>query len=124
MGDLFKKQQAKNFQRGRDRAMLEAAMPRLFDRPDYFRTKLTVHPLNGDKYTVGEQVLALIDDANGPVKVVRGYQKIGTIEGDGADILKQAILKPDGPHTARLRVMEVSEISGTANAEIVSTEGL
>jgi hypothetical protein len=120
MGDKFRKQQNKNFAKGRDRAFEEAGKPRLFDRPESVKTIFTVTPLPGQECRVGEQLLALMADASGPVQVVRGFERIGVVEGDGGDVLRTAISNPRGPNVAELRIIGVSVISGTAKAEVVN----
>lgn len=120
MGDRFRKQQIKNFQKGRDRAFEEAGRPRLFERPELVKTIFTVQPLPGEECQIGEQLLALMDDSNGPVQVVRGYQKVGVVEADGGDLLRTAISNPQGPNVAELRIIGVSVLSGAAKAEIVN----
>jgi hypothetical protein len=51
--------------------------------------------------------------------VVRGYQKVGIIEGDGGDLLKTAVSNPQGPNVVELRIIDVSVLSGAAKAEVV-----
>jgi len=119
MGDMFRKQQAKNFRKKRDRAMEEAGRPRLFSRPEVIRTVFTLIPKDGVALHDNERCFALTEDSAGPVYAVRGHEKIAIVDGDGAEVLRQAIASPDGPGIAELRITSVSEISGTASAELV-----
>src|ERR1700722_413013 len=121
MGDRFRKQQIKNFQKGRDRAIEEAAKPKLFERPEAFKTIFTVQPIPGEECRVGEQLRVLMDDPDGPVHVVRGYQKIGLIEGDAGTELRIAASNPQGPNVAELKIIRVSALEGDAQAEVVNT---
>ena len=120
MGDLFRKQQAKNFKKGRDRAMEEVERPRLFERPELVRTIFTLLPADGVALSEGERLLALTEDRASPVFAVRGHEKVGVVDGEGAEVLRQAIASPEGPGIAELRVTSVSELSGTASAELVA----
>ena len=119
MGDLFRKQQAKNFQKGRDRALEEAGRPRLFQRPDIVRTVFTIQPLDGVALIAGERLFALTEDSAGPVFAVRDHQKVGILDGDGALILREALIASEGPGIAVLQITTVFELSGSASAEVV-----
>lgn len=124
MGDRFRKQQIKNFQKGRDRAFREAGVPRLFERPESVKTIFTIQPVPGETCHEGERLLALVDTGGGAVQVVRGYQKVGVVDGDGGELLKTAIANPQGPGLAELRIIDVSVLSGAAKAEVVNANAI
>jgi hypothetical protein len=124
MGDRFKRQQAKNFQKGRDRAREEAGRPKLFERSEVVRTVFTLVPINGKVAPrEGEHLLALTEETGGPVFAVRGHEKICVVEGDGAEALRQEVTASDGPRIAELLITSVSELSGAASAEVVGRAG-
>jgi hypothetical protein len=120
MGDRFKRQQAKNFEKGRDRALEEAGRPKLFQRSEVVRTIYTLLPIDGNTgLKEGDHLLALTEESGGPVFAVRGHEKVGVVEGDGAEALRQAVTASNGPRIAELLVTSVSELSGAASAEVV-----
>ena len=119
MGDNFLRQQAKNFRKGRDLAMVEMEMPRLFGRPEHISTVYAAKPCDGERYQEGESLLALPGHETDKVGLCRGHTTIGYIDGDGAKVLARALRRPDSPGAAMMRVSSVGELSGTAKVELV-----
>ena len=119
MGDRFRKQQIKNFQKGREIAYREASEPRLIDRPEVSKIVYHVQTDDGNDCVIGENVRALVPDPAGPVVVVRDYVRIGIIDGEGGEVLKKALADPSGPSIGELRILAVEGISGEAQAEMV-----
>ena len=118
MGDNFLRQQVKNFKRGRDLAMQECASPTLFERPDVVRTLFTVTPCNGLPFEVGESLLAVAANGSHKIAVMRGYERVGAIEGDSARALLEADCDLPSLGVAEVRVVEISGLSGIAKVEI------
>jgi hypothetical protein len=121
MGDRFRKQQIKNFQKGREIAYQVASEPRLIDRPEVTKIIYHVQTDDGKDCVPGENVRALLPDPTGPVVVVRDYVRIGIIDGEGGEILKKALAEPSGPSIGELRILAVEGISGEARAEMVGS---
>jgi len=119
MGDNFLRQQAKNFRKGRDLAMADIEMPRLFARPEHISTVYAAKPCEGEGYEEGESLLALLGHESDTIGLCRGHTRIGYIEGDGAKVLARALRKPDSPGAAMMRVSSVGELSGAAKIELV-----
>lgn len=120
MGDLFRKQQVKNFKKGRDLALEELAKPRLIERPDVVHRIFTIEPLDGANCNIGELLLALTENADGPIFAVRGYEKVGVIGGEGATILRQVMTTGNQPYVAQIRITNVSDLSGCADSELLA----
>ena len=116
MGDNFLEGQTKNARKRRDRAMAEVQHPTLLDRPEIVRTVYTVRPVDGEQLEGGETLLVVRTGVNQHLDVLRGYLKVGTIDGDAAKALGEALSQTSG--AAKIRISRVSSLSGIGQAEI------
>lgn len=123
MGDNFLRQQVKNFKRGRDLAMRESADPVLFERPDVVRTFFTVTLCNGKPFEVGEPLLAVAANGAQRIAVMRGYERVGAINGDSARALLQVDRDLSSMGVTEVRVVETGGLSGVAKVEISENRG-
>lgn len=123
MGDRFRKAQAENFKKGRDRALREASEPRLIDRPDVVKAIYQIQLDAGKECRTGERLKVICQNPDGPVLVSRDHQRIGIIEGEGGKALKKALVEPLCSGIAELCVLSTSEISGDAAAEFLAPSG-
>ncbi len=117
MGDNVLEGQVNNSRKRRDRTMAEMQVPPLFTRPEIVRQVFTLKPVEGATFQEGEVVLAVRTSGDGSIDVTRDYRRIGTVDGDGAKVLGQALAETTG--VAKLVVREVLGISGLGKAEIV-----
>jgi hypothetical protein len=117
MGDNVLEGQVNNARKRRDRAMAEMQLPPLFSRPEIVRQVFTVKPAEGITLQAGETLLAVRIDGQLDIGITRDYSRIGTIGGDGAKVLGQALADTSG--VATLVVREVLGLSGLGKAEVV-----
>jgi hypothetical protein len=122
MGDNFLLQQIRNFKKGRDRAKEETNRPTLFQRPDLLNTIYPGRPAEGVKFQVNEELFAVASRNGEHVELVRGHQKVGRADGDAARELLEALREPGAGGVVKVRVGEVSRVSGVAQCRIVKTE--
>jgi hypothetical protein len=116
MGDNVLEGQVKSSRKRRDRAMTDMELPSLLNRPETVRRLFTVKPVEGAALQVGEAVLAIRTDGDLDIGVTRDYRRIGTIDGEGAQVLGRTLAETCGITT--LIVREVSGVSGFGKAEI------
>lgn len=116
MGDNVLEGQVKSSRKRRDLAMADMLSPSLLNRPETVQRLFTVKPVEGVTFQVGEALLAIRVDGEPDISVTRDYRRIGTIDGEGAHVLGQALAETSG--IATLVVREVSEITGFGKAEI------
>jgi hypothetical protein len=119
MGDRWRKAQVGNFRKRCDLAMREVSERHLIIRPDVMTTIFTLKPDVNRGYVVGENVLAMMADDRS-VAIVRGHERIGTVDGDGADKLRDVLSAIEGPGVAQLRVLDVGALSGVATAAVLA----
>jgi hypothetical protein len=116
MGDNVLEGQVKSSRKRRDLAMANMESPSLLNRPEVIRRLFTVKPAEGVAFETGEKLLAIRTDGDLDIAVARDYRRIGTIDGEGAQVLGGALAETSG--IAKLVVREVSGISGFGKAEI------
>ena len=118
MGDNFLKRQAKNFRKRRDQALENARRPLLFSRPDDVNRIFLGKLCPNEKYTDGEQLWAILEPKVNQITLVRQHQKVGFIDGEGAEILRDALTKNEGPGIIPMHVRRVLDLSQAAQLEI------
>jgi hypothetical protein len=118
MGDNFLKRQAKNFRERRDQALEKAKRPLLFSRPDDVNQLFLGKPCPNERYTDGEKLWAILEPKVNQITLVRQHKKIGFIDGEGANILKGALTKNEGPGIIPMYVRRVLDLSQVAQLEI------
>lgn len=118
MGDNFLKRQARNFKKGRDRAIAEQRQSVLFSRRDIITTEYTIRPEAGCALQNGEGLLAVLREDGRQVALARGHTQVGRIEGDGAESLVEALREPGIGGVVEVTVTNVSQITGNAKAVI------
>jgi hypothetical protein len=121
MGENVLKGQVKNFKKGTDRSLQDLAVPTLFDRPDIVSTVYTATPVGGCVLANGDQLEAHSAADGRCVHLVKGHIVIGTVGGDGANSLLEALREPGGPGVVPMRVRKVSSVSGFI--EVVVDDG-
>jgi hypothetical protein len=119
MGDRYRKAQLENVRRGREKALRQAAEPRLFCRPEVTRTLYGFQPDKQGTCQVGDPLTVMVMTEAGPVLVCRGTDRIGVLEGDCATALRQGLVDPGGPGIGTLRVSDVCDLTGQVTAEMV-----
>lgn len=112
MGENVLRRQVKDFEKGRDRSLRDMAAPTLFDRPDVIATKYTAAPVNGSPVQPGDILHGHVSADGQCVNLADGHRTVGTISGDGAKTLIDAIRGTQGLGFAAMKVTEVSVISG------------
>src|SRR5687767_10852542 len=118
MGDPWKKKQIKDADRREEKAMRDAAEPRLFRAPALANARLILKPNPGVTYATGETLAVMADETC--LRVVRnGYEAIGVIEGESAVLMREYFAAKGGSNVLPLQVMEVATLSGMAQAEAV-----
>jgi len=118
MGDNFLKQQAENFRKRRDLGMEELHAPKLFTRPEVFEREFAISPDQGEHLTAGETLMVAADTSAGCVAIARRSRRVGTVHGEGALVLMDALADEDTPGIALLEVFDVSELSGAGRARL------
>ena len=118
MGDNFLRQQAKNFRKRKDLALEKASHPPLFRRPDDVTRIFLGKPCSNKEYTAGERLWAMLEPQDQTVALVRNHQKIGFVDGEGADVLKDALTNQDGPALVPMRVRRVLGLSQIAQLQL------
>ena len=116
MGDNVLEGQVKGSRKRRDLAMADMESPSLLNRPEVIRRLFTVKPVDGVTLETGETLLAIRTDGDLDIGVARDYRRIAAIDGEGAQVLGQALAETNG--IATLIVREVSDVSGFGKAEI------
>jgi hypothetical protein len=122
MGENMVEQQVKHFEKRCRVAQADAKQRSLFRRTEIVDTVYTVHPNNGTTFKAGETYLAVISRDGQRVQVVEGYRAIGRIEGDGGTNLAKGLGECGAPGVVRIRVTEVSSLSGCGKASIVKDD--
>jgi hypothetical protein len=80
-----------------------------------------VKPVDGVTLETGEKLLAIRTDGDLDIGVARGgHRRIAAIDGEGAQVLGQALAETNG--IATLIVREVSDVSGFGKAEITQDQ--
>lgn len=118
MGDNFLKRQAKNFRKRRDLALENARRPLLFSRPDDVDRIFLGKPCPNEEYTDGEQLWAILEPKTEQISLVRHHRKVGFIDGEGSDILKDVLTNHEGPAIIPMHVRRVLVLSQVAQLEI------
>ena len=116
MGDNVLEGQVTSSRKRRDRAMAGMQSPSLLTRPETVRRLFTVKPVEGATLQVGEALLAIRTDGDLSIDVTRDYRRIGTIAGEGAQVLGRALAEANG--ITKLVVREVLDLSGFGKVEI------
>lgn len=119
MGDNFLRQQAGNFTKKRDKAILELDTPKLFRRSEVVDTIYTVLPVAGEELSLGYHLVLLQSNQTECVSVVRGNKQIGTISGPGGKILAAALHDVETAGTAEIQITDVAPLSRTGKARLV-----
>jgi hypothetical protein len=115
MGDNLLEGQVKNSRKRRDRAMTEMQLPSLLYRPELVRQVFTVKPVGDEEFREGEILLAVPTDDEPRIGVIREYNRIGIIDGEGAIVLGQALADTG---VAKLKIEKVLTLSGQGQAVI------
>lgn len=118
MGENVLRGQVKDFQKGRDRSLQDMAAPTLFYRPDVIATNYTAAPVNGSRVEPGKVLYGYVSADGQSVNLADGHRTVGTMSGDGAKTLIDAIRSTEGLGFAAMKVTEVSEISGYFKATV------
>lgn len=116
MGDFQRKKQAENFKKAREKAMLDARQQSLFQRDLKTSVAFTICPV-GDCTLSANESLVLVATENG-VTVLRGNKCVGTVPGESAEIAKKTMTELGSPHALKVMVTTVSDMSGTAQAQM------
>ncbi len=116
MGDNVLEGQVTSSRKRRDRAMAGMQSPSLLTRPETARRLFTVKPVEGVTLQVGETLTAIRTDGDLRIDITRDYRRIGTIDGEGAQVLGRALSETNG--ITKLVVREVLDLSGFGKAEI------
>ena len=122
MGDNFLRQQAKNFKKRRDLAVVEAGEPALFERGETVSIRYTAHPKGGQDFRGGERVYVVYTPDREQLAVVRGHKEIGSVAGPSAQVLKSALADPTQTGVAQGRVVSVAPMSGTAQIQLIAED--
>lgn len=117
MGDPWQKKQVENFKKDCDRAIEQASEDRLIRLREVTKLSFTLKPDGPNRYIPGEKVIVMAD-ASG-VRVIRGYEQVGTVQGEGAEKLRQALSEKGGLGAVQLRVTEVAPLSRVARGEFL-----
>jgi hypothetical protein len=118
MGDNFLRQQAKNFRKRKDLALEKANHPPLFKRPDDINRIFLGKPCSNESYTAGERLWAMIEPNDHTITLVRNHQKVGFVDGEGADVLKDALINKEGPSIIPMHVNCVFDLSHVAQLQL------
>jgi hypothetical protein len=121
MGENVLQGQVKSFNKGADRSLRAMSAPTLFSRPDIISTTYTAAPLDGCVVSEGDELDAHASGDGQQIHLAKGHTSIARIEGDGARVLLDALRQPGSPGVVRMRVTDVSAISGFIKA--IVTEG-
>jgi hypothetical protein len=117
MGDNFLKQQIKNFEKSTDLAVDKLERPKLIRRSEVCTRAYKGKPLDGVSFVVDETLYALVTKDDLGVRLGRGHRHVGDIAGQGGEELKES-MKSLGS-ILKVRVVEVSEVSGWATVEVI-----
>ena len=115
MGDNFLKQQVRNFQKGRDRALDKLSEPTLFSSPETMGTSLPVFEVNGQTISHQDTLLVVPSKTPGRVELVRGSCHVGFADGEAA----KPLLAAAGGVGVYVRVESRNDLSGVAHVRIV-----
>lgn len=116
MGDNVLEGQVTNSRKRRDRAMAGMQLPSLLTRPETVRRFFTVKPVDGVTLQVGEALFAIRTDGDLSIDVTRDYRRVGTVAGEGAQVLGRALAETNG--ITKVIVREVLDLSGFGKVEI------
>lgn len=112
MGENVLRGQVKDFEKGRDRSLKKMSAPTLFDRSDVITTNYTAAPVIGSSVKEGDVLHGHISSDGQCVNLAEGHRIVGTIKGDGAKLLLDAMSQPHNSGFTSMMVTEVSAISG------------
>jgi hypothetical protein len=115
MGDNFLKQQVRNFEKGRDKALDKLSQPTLYTAPDTVSKSYPVFEVSGQTVTAGDVLLAVPSRTPGRVELARGTSHVGYAEGETA----APILAAAGGVGVYVRVESKNDLSGVAQVQII-----
>lgn len=115
MGDNFLKQQARNFKKGRDKALDKLSKPTLFTTPETLGKTYPMFEVNGQSFTTDEVLIALPSKTQGRIEFVRGTCHVGFSEGETA----APLLAATGGVGVYVKVESKNDLSGVAQVRII-----
>lgn len=119
MGENYLHEQAENAQKRRDRARLDLARPKLFDRPDIIKVIYNVVPSNNEQLSNDEKLLVLAPKNRQEIDLLRDNIQVGTIQGEGVKTLHDELSKPENGGAVYIQISNVSKLSGCADGQLI-----
>jgi hypothetical protein len=120
MGENYLHEQVENAKKRRDRTRDDLENPRLLTRPDVVDVVYDVIPAGNGQLVEGETLVAVASRSGVTVDVLRGQNKVGAIEGDGAKKLHTEMAKPEHGGSLPIHISNVSKVSGGADARLIN----
>lgn len=118
MGDNYFKGQAETYRRRRDLAMEGGGISGLFARSDIIESEFDGKPWRDREYVTGETLWAVPSASAGDVALMRGSEKVGFVDGDGARALLTACARDGVPEVIPVVVGDVNALSGVAQLRL------
>jgi hypothetical protein len=122
MGENLLEQQIKHFEKRRRLTESDVKRRSLFDRPDIIDTVYTIHPNNGSALKPGDVYFAVLARDGYRIQVAEGHRAVGLIKGDGAQSLASALGESGQTGVIRIRMTEVSPLSGCGKAIVIKED--
>jgi hypothetical protein len=122
MGENYLIEQVKHAPKRRDRSLEDMGRPTLFARPDLLTAIYPARAIAGGGHETGEALNAFASVSGPHIDLARGNRRVGIIEGEAASRLREALREPGMPGVVRVRLSEVSPLSGIADASIIRDE--
>ncbi|MGA2702194.1 MAG: hypothetical protein ABSH35_14005 [Isosphaeraceae bacterium] len=122
MGENLIEQQIKHFEKRCRIAQIDVKRRSFFERAEIINTVYTVNLNNGSSLKAGDTYLAIVARDGQRIHVAEGHRVVGRIEGDGAKSLAKGLGECGQTGVVRIRMTEVSSLSGCGKAIIIKDE--
>jgi hypothetical protein len=119
MGENYLHEQVENSKKRRDKTRQDLERPKLLSRPEVAEVVYNVVPAGKEQLQNDEILRAVAVADRLEIDVLRHNLKIATIQGDGARKLHAELSQPENGGVVSIRINNVSELSGCADAQLI-----